>query len=56
MKNKHWAVTILVDGDQILNIESNFLSGKELTKEDEKIIRIAAEHLIAFVGRDKDGE
>lgn len=46
----HWAVTIERDGEQIVTIESNFLSGRDITPEDEATIRNAAHHLLAFIG------
>lgn len=48
---QHWTVTVEKDGEKILTIESNCLSGKaDLTSEDEQVIRNAAEHLLSFVG------
>lgn len=48
---QHWSVTVEKDGETILTIESNCLSGKaDLTGDDESVIRNAAEHLLSFVG------
>lgn len=47
---QHWAVTVEGDGEKIVTIESNCLSGKaDLTAEDEKVIQMAADHLISFI-------
>jgi len=49
---QHWSVTVEKDGETILTIESNCLSGKsDLTGDDEAVIRNAAEHLLSFVGQ-----
>ncbi len=49
--SKSWSVTVEADGQQIVTIASNHLSGKsDLTAEDEDTIRTAARHLISFVG------
>ena len=50
MANEHWAVTVSPDGEEIVTIESNLLSGREITAEDEATIRMAAHHLLAFIG------
>lgn len=46
----HWAVTVERNGEQVVRIEKNCLSGRELSVEDEEAIRTAARHLMAFVG------
>ena len=47
-----WAVAVEHNGEPILTIASNMLSGKpELSAEDERIIVTAAEHLLSFIGR-----
>ena len=48
--NEHWSVTIERNGDNIVTIGSNLLSGRDLNTDDECAIRTAAEHLLAFVG------
>jgi hypothetical protein len=48
--SEHWSVTVSRDGEEIVTIESNSLSGRELTSEDEAAIRLAAHHLLAFIG------
>lgn len=49
-KDKHWSVTVCADGDEIVTIESNCLSGRQISPEDEETIRKAAHHLLAFAG------
>jgi hypothetical protein len=48
---QHWAVTVFADGDAIVTIESNGLSGRPLSPADEAVIERAALHLLAFLGR-----
>ena len=50
-KPYHWAVTVTVDGVQVLTIESNCLSGIENVADHEETIETAARHLLAFIGR-----
>lgn len=47
---RHWSVSVERDGENILTIESNCLSGRELSDEDEECIRNCARHLLSFVG------
>jgi hypothetical protein len=47
---EHWAVSVDANGENILRIESNCVSGRELTSDDEQLIRNCAHHLLAFVG------
>ncbi len=47
---QHWAVAVERNGETVLNIASNFLSGRDLGPEDKATIRTAAEHLLAFIG------
>ena len=49
---RHWAVTVRADGEELVTIETNFLSGRDLTSADEDLIETAAKHLLAFIGRD----
>jgi hypothetical protein len=46
----HWSVTVERNGEQIVAIESNCLSGRDISPADEEAIRIAARHLLAFIG------
>jgi hypothetical protein len=48
---KHFAVSVVRDGECILTIESNCLAGKDLTQEDEQCIRDCAQHLLSFIGK-----
>lgn len=47
----HWAVEVRVNHKQVLTIESNCVYGKSLSNQEEEVIREAAEHLLAFVGK-----
>jgi hypothetical protein len=47
---KHFAVSVERNGEEIVRIESNCLSGREISAEDEETIRTAAHHLLAFIG------
>jgi hypothetical protein len=47
----HWVVTVYRNGEPVVTIESNSLSGKsDLDAADEDCIRTAGRHLLAFVG------
>ena len=48
----HWSVTVSVDGDEVVTIESNSLSGVENVSDYREQIVAAADHLIAFIGRE----
>ena len=47
---KHWAVSVAVNGETILTIESNCLSGIEDIGPHEDTIRTCANHLLSFIG------
>lgn len=47
---QHWAVTVSRNGTDILTIESNCLSGRDLSPEDARIVRDCGRHLLAFIG------
>jgi hypothetical protein len=49
--NDHWAVTVWRNGEPVVTIEANSISGKDIEPEDEECIRIAARHLFAFIGK-----
>ena len=54
-KTQHWAVTVERNGEQLVTLESNCLSGKpDFTINDEKTIRRAAKHLLSFIGGDPE--
>ena len=42
-----WAVTVERDGIAVVTVASNCLSGRDLSDEDARIIRLAAAHLRA---------
>ncbi len=46
----HWSVTVSRNGEEIVTIESNSLSGREIGPEDGAAIRTAARHLLSFIG------
>lgn len=48
-----WAVSVEVNGDNILTIGHNHLSGVDDIQEYADVIRGAARHLLSFIG---DGE
>lgn len=47
---QHWSVTVERNGEQIVTIESNHLSGREFSVEDERVVRMAAECLRSMTG------
>lgn len=50
-----WSVTVSRNGEKVVTIETDMLSGREIDHVDEQTIRIAAHHLLAFIG-DKSPE
>lgn len=53
-ETQHWAVTVLRNHKDLVTIESNCLSGKpEFSDEDARVIRMAADHLNAFIGPER---
>lgn len=52
-RDVHWAVSVAVDGNQILCIESNCLSGAEDVDQYAEVIRNCAKHLLSFIGEAK---
>jgi hypothetical protein len=53
MPKDHWAVTVERNGEQVVTIETNCLSGRDISEGDEIIIREAAHHLLSFIGDPK---
>lgn len=54
LRPSHWSVNVSVNGESLVTIESNCLSGKpEFTDQEAQIIRDAAAHLTAFIGEPK---
>ena len=48
---KHWCVSVHMNGEELVAIESNCTSGKpSFTEEEAETIRLAAEHLKSFIG------
>jgi hypothetical protein len=48
---QYWSVGVEVDGESLVSIGFNWLSGKAgLTDDDEKAILGAAQHLLSFIG------
>jgi hypothetical protein len=50
VSTQHWAVTVERNGENVVTIESNCLSGREISEEDEEVIRNCAYHLLSFIG------
>ena len=50
MSKKYWSVSVSSSGEEILTIEPQMVAGRELTTDDEEIVRTAAHHLLAFIG------
>ena len=50
----HWSVSVERAGKNIVTIESNCLSGRDLSAEDKETIRTSARNLLAFVGAPVD--
>jgi hypothetical protein len=48
--DKHWSVSVDLDGENVVTIASNHLAGREIGPEEEEVIRRAARHLLAFIG------
>ncbi len=46
---QHWAVTVKRNGEKVVTLESNSQSGRNLSDEDKRIIRVCAEHLLSFI-------
>jgi hypothetical protein len=48
---RFWSVTVSRNGDDVVTIANTHLSGRaELSDEDRRVIRMAGEHLLSFVG------
>lgn len=54
-RTQSWAVTVERNGEQVVTIASNNLSGRNLSAEDERVIEIAARHLLSFIGKPAPG-
>lgn len=47
---RSWAVTVAVDGEDILTLSSTGLCGLENIQDYADVIRNCGEHLLAFIG------
>lgn len=47
----HWAVEVWRNGESVVRIETNCLSGREISEADERAIERAAHNLLGFIGR-----
>ena len=52
MKDKNWSVTVNIDGEDILCLSSNGLSGVNNVEEFRGYVLLCAEHLTSFIGQD----
>lgn len=48
---EHWGVDVRLNGERVLTIESNCLSGRDLSDEELEAVYQCALHLIGFCGR-----
>lgn len=48
---KHWAVTVAVNGAEVLTIESNCLSGVNNIDDYKDEVATAGLHLLSFIGK-----
>jgi len=46
----HWSVTVERNGETVVCIESNSLSGRRISDADEHAIAVSAQALLAFIG------
>lgn len=49
-KTESWAVTVERNGEEIVTVASNHLSGRQMSDEDVRIVKVAAVHLASFIG------
>jgi hypothetical protein len=49
-RHQHWGVTVDTHGEEIVRIETNMLTGREISEADEHAIRCAAYNLLGFIG------
>ena len=45
-----WAVTVYRNGERVVTLACTHLAGRDLSESDARIIRLAATHLLAFIG------
>ena len=53
-KVQHWGVHVHINGENVLSIESNSLSGIENIGDYEDTVRGCAYHLLSFIGGDSN--
>jgi len=51
MKPETRGITISRNGEPILTIETNHLSGKDLDHEDEKVVMACINDVLSFLGK-----
>jgi hypothetical protein len=55
VQQSNWAVSVSLNGETLVTIANDYVSGKpEFTDAEEQVIRDAARHLEAFIGSDAD--
>lgn len=47
--HKNWGLTVFVDGESILSMETNCLSARDLSEMDHATIVMALDHLLTFL-------
>jgi hypothetical protein len=56
-ETQFWAVEVSRNGESLVRIETRCLGGKpEFSAEDARVIRMAAEHLRAFIGPEREDQ
>lgn len=50
VENRRWAVTVEAEGESVLTLAWNHLSGRDLSGADVEMIRMCAHQLLAFIG------
>lgn len=56
MSEPHIAVTVSLNGDDFLTIETNCLSGGDIGEREEEAIRWAIDHLSAFIADKRNAD
>lgn len=54
LQTERWVVSVERNDERVVTIESNCLSGRDLSEEDERVIKLTARHLLAFVGPERE--
>lgn len=50
---QHWGVDVRIDGERVLTIESNSLSGIDNIDKYKETVKECAYHLLSFIGGEK---